>query len=292
MLTPLTATGEPDLAEVEKLVELFLRQKLDGLYILGSTGQWPLLRPEHRQAVTERVVRVAARRIPVMVHVGAASTDEAAALARHAARVGADAVSSVAPIYYSAGTDVIFEHYRRIGSASDLPFFVYHFGPANQLALDPREYAERLLAVPHIAGMKITDHDLYQFGLLQTFTRGRLVLFSGVDELLCHAALSGASGAIGTFYNLWGPPCQAVRRAFMSGHVEAARHFMLTFQRVIAEIGRAGSPWGFLHAAMRWKYDINVGPARAPLGLADRPWSDPDVERLVRAMEDAATGVG
>src|SRR5262249_14231062 len=234
MLTPLDPAGEPDQSQVEKLVDLFVRQGLGGLYVLGSTGQWPLLSVGQRMAVAERVVRTAGGRIPVMVHVGAVATEDAVTLARHAAKIGADAVSTVTPIYYSASADVVFEHYRRIGAATDLPLFVYHLSSVNQMNLDPREYAERLLDLPHIGGMKITDRDLYLFGLIHTYTSGRLHLFSGADEVMCQAALSGAVGAIGTFYNVWGPVCQDARQAFVSGSFEAGRRFMLTFQNAIA----------------------------------------------------------
>jgi N-acetylneuraminate lyase len=288
ILTPLTEAGEPNLPAVEQLVELFASQGLGGLYILGSTGQWPLLPIEQRQAVAERVVRTAAGRIPVMIHVGAVATDDAVQLARHAARIGADAVSSVAPIYYSFGPDVVFDHYRRIGAATDLPLFIYHLSTTNQLALDSRDYAERLLAVPHIGGMKITDRDLYQFGLIHAFTGGRLVLFSGADEVMCQAALSGAAGAIGTFYNLWGPTCQAARKLFVNGNFEAGRRFMLTFQRTIAAVLASGSIWTFLRSAMRLKYGIDVGMPRPPLGLLEKPWPDAQVEKLIAQVDDVA----
>lgn len=288
MLTPLTENGEPQLERTEQLVELFVQQGLNGLYILGSTGQWPLLNLDQRRAVAERVVRTAAGRIPVMVHVGAVATDDAVALARHAAEIGADAVSAVTPIYYPAGPDLIFEHYRRIGAATDLPLYVYHLSVVNQLALDPRDYAERILALPHIGGMKITDRDLYQFGLIHSFTRDRLRLFSGADELLCHAALSGAIGAIGTFYNVWGPACHAARSAFVAGSFEGARRFMLAFQSVIGQVLRTQSIWGFLRAAMRFKYDIDVGMPRAPIGALDKPWPEADVERMVALVDDCA----
>ncbi len=156
LLTPLNEQGEPCLAAIERLVELFVQQKLGGLYIVGSTGQWPLLRLDQRQTVAERVVQAAAGRIPVMVHVGAIATEDAVALARHAESIGADAVSCVAPVYYPTTADLTFEHYRRIGEASELPLYVYHLSIVNQTSLDPKEYVDRLLAVPQIAGMKIT----------------------------------------------------------------------------------------------------------------------------------------
>src|SRR5262249_51736706 len=142
-------------------------QRLGGLYILGSTGQWPLLSVAQRQAVAERVMKTSAGRIPIIVHGGAVATDDAVTLARHAAGIGAQGVSAVTPIYSPAGPDVVFEHYRRIGAASDLPLFVYHLSVVNQMALGPREYVDRVLTLPHIAGMKVTDHDLFQLALMR-----------------------------------------------------------------------------------------------------------------------------
>jgi N-acetylneuraminate lyase len=288
LLTPLTESGEPNLAEIEKLVEAFVRQGLDGLYVIGSTGQWPLLALDRRKAAAERIVKAAAERIPVMVHVGATATDDAVELARHAARIGASAVSAVTPIYYSAGPDVVFEHYRRIGAASELPLYVYHLSSVNQISLSPREYAERVLALPHIGGMKITDRDLYQFGVLHATAGDRLRLFSGADEVMCHAALSGAIGAIGTFYNVWGPACQAARRAFVAGDFEAGRRFMLTFQGAIDQVLASGGIWAFLRSAVRRRFGVEIGPPRAPLGVLDKPWSDGDVDRLLAQVDEAA----
>ncbi|HVC95756.1 MAG TPA: dihydrodipicolinate synthase family protein [Pirellulales bacterium] len=287
MLTPLDAAGSPDAAGIERLVEWFVVQGLDGLYILGSTGQWPLLDLDQRRLVAERVVRAASGRIGVMVHVGAVATDDAVMLARHAAAVGADAVSCVAPIYYPAGPEATFEHYRRIGAAGDLPLFVYHLGTVNQVALDPREYVDRLLTVPNIAGMKITDRDLYQFGLIQAFGGDRLRLFSGADEVMCHAALAGAVGAIGTFYNVWGRACQRARGEFVAGSVETGRRFMLIFQQAIYQALKPPGVWSFLRAAVRLKSGIDVGMPRPPLGALDQPWPAAEVERLVEWVDGA-----
>lgn len=286
MLTPLDSTGQPALAETEKLVELFVQQKLDGLYLLGSTGQGPLLSVPERKAVAECVVKTAAGRIPVMVHVGAVSTDDSVALARHASQIGADAISSVGPIYYRAGADVVFEHYRRIGAAGELPFFVYHLSSVNTLSLGGREYVEWLLGLPNIAGMKFTDRDLYQLGLICANAGERLHIFSGADELLCQAAMCGAGGAIGTFYNVWGPACRAARQAFVGGSVVAGSRFMTAFQVALNEILSSQSTWSFLRAAMRIKYRIEIGVCRSPLGVTDRPWQDADVERLLAAVDD------
>lgn len=287
LLTPLGADGKPAFKVLEQLTDLFAQQGLGGLYVTGSTGQWPLLSLDERRQIAECVVKASAGRLPIMVHVGAASTADAADLARHAARTGADAISSVAPIYYSYSPDAVFTHYRTIGAAGGLPFFIYHFSPVNQLTLDPRDYAERILKLPNIAGMKITDRDLYVFGLIQAYAGGRLQLFSGADELMCQAVLSGAMGAIGTFYNLWGPTCAKARAAVVSGDVQSGQQFMARFQTAIAQVLASGSIWAFLRAAMLKKYRIDVGVPRPPLGATDKPWNDADIDRLLALVDQS-----
>lgn len=285
VLTPLTEDGLVAVAVLEQMTELFVSQRLGGLYLTGSTGQWPLFTVEERCAIVERVTNVAAGRIPIMVHVGAATTADAVALARHAEDAGANAVSAVTPIYYAHSVDAVFEYYRVIGSATQLPFYVYHLSGVSPIAIGSREYTERLLAVPNIAGMKITDRDLYIFGLIKAFTGDRLQLLSGADEVMCHAILCGARGAIGTFYNLWGPVCQRARAACAAGDVNTGQAFMLRFQIAIAAVLSSGSIWAFLRVAMRLKYGLDIGMPRPPLAATDRPWADDEVRRLIEQVD-------
>ena len=287
MLTPLTSDGAPAFGALEKMTDLFVSQGLGGIYLTGSTGQWPLFTVTERCAIADCVIRAAAGRIPVMVHVGAVTTADAVALARDAARAGASAVSAVTPIYYSYSADAVFEHYRAIGSASDLPFFAYHLSSVSQMSIGTQEYTRRLLAVPNLAGMKITDRDLYTFGVINSFTGGKLQLFSGADEVLCHAVLCGACGAIGTFYNLWGPVCQRARAACAGGDMAVGQTFMLAFQSAIARVLSSGSIWTFLRAAMRLKYGLDVGMPRPPLGAAEPPMVEEEVKRIVEQVDSA-----
>jgi N-acetylneuraminate lyase len=101
---------------------------------------------------------------------------------------------------------------------------------------------------------------------------------------MCHAVLSGAVGAIGTFYNVWGPACQAARDATAAGDVAKGFAFMQRFQPAIADAIGSGM-WSFLQAAIRLKYGIDVGMPRSPLGSADKTWAEADVRRLLRMMD-------
>jgi N-acetylneuraminate lyase len=288
MLTPLGEDGAPNVAALEQLVELFVRHGLDGIYLTGSTGQWPLLKLEERRLIAETTVRAAAGRIPVMVHVGASATEDAIALARHAAEIGADAVSAVGPTYYQHSQDTVFAHYRAVGGATDLPFFVYHLMGVSQGVADPAGYVARLLELPNIAGLKYTERDLYTLGVLNHHAQGRLAFFSGADEVVCQALLSGAHGAIGTFYNLWGAEVRRVRNATVAGDVAGGTQFMLAFQSVIAKVLGSGAMWSFLRAAMLRKHGIDVGKPRPPLGLTEREWSADEIDAACALIKSAA----
>jgi N-acetylneuraminate lyase len=273
--------GAPNLAAIEQLVELFAGQGLDGIYVTGSTGQWPLLMLDERRLIAETAVRAAAGRLPVMIHVGANATEDAVALARHAAEIGADALSAVGPTYYGHSTETVFAHYRAIGGATSLPFFVYHLMGVSQSVGDPAAYVARLLELPNIAGMKYTERDLYTLGVLNHHAQGRLTFFSGADEVVCQAVLSGAHGAIGTFYNLWGAEVRRARNAVLDGDVVGGSKFMLAFQTVIAQVLESGSIWSFLRAAMIRKHGIDVGRPRAPLGVTDRHWTESEIDAIL-----------
>ena len=167
MLTPVTEAGEPNLEMLDNLVDALIEEGLDGLYLLGSTGQGPAFPVETRQMIAERAIRTARGRVPTIVHVGCVSTQDSVQLARHAAQCGADGISAVPPIYYMTGAEGVFAHYRGIGAATDLPFFPYHHTMFGEAALADPSYTDQLMEIPNVAGMKITVRDLFIFGLIQ-----------------------------------------------------------------------------------------------------------------------------
>lgn len=287
LVTPMTASGRPNLEAVAQLVDRFAQEQLEGIYVTGSTGQWPLLTVAERQDVLEAAVKASAGRLTVMAHIGAMSTQDAITLAKHAADAGADAVSSVAPVYYGYSIDVLFHHYHAIGAATNLPLYVYHYDPALKVGIKVEDYAQRLLSIPNIAGLKVTSLDMYLFGLLKTHTQGKLRLFSGADELMAHAQLSGSIGAIGTFYNLWGSACRTAWFAAKERPTSETERFMLQFQASISRVISSGSTWSFLQAAILQKHGVDIGRPRAPLGACDRHWNPDEVAEIIASVDQA-----
>lgn len=283
MLTPIARDGSINFLEAEKLINLFIEQKLNGLYILGSTGMGISFSEAQRKQFAEHVIKTAAGKIPVIVHVGAVTTDESIRLAKHAESIGADGISSVGPIYYRSTADMILEHYKAIAKSVSIPFFPYQLGGANSMG-ENQKFVDEMLAVPNIIGMKLTTNDLLQISQIYNMSEGKLLLFSGADELLCHAALCGTVGAIGSTYNLWGPVCKYVRHEFTKGDFQTASDFMLKFQQVIDKA--LPHFWSFMRKGMMIKYGIDVGPTVAPIGNVNAAWDDNEVAQMLEEVDN------
>ena len=280
LLTPVTSEGKVNEKELEKIIELIVAQQLDGIYLLGSTGQGFLYAEEERKHIAKLSLEITNKRLPVIVHVGALSTDESVRLAQHAAAHGADGISSVGPIYYATSPAMGLQHYKRIANATTLPFFPYQIGNAPMTD----DMIKQLLEIPNVKGLKLTTGSLLEISAINIKSKGAWKLFSGADELMCQAAVCGTVGAIGSTYNLFGPVCQYVRREFLNGNVKLGMDFMLEFQELILEI--LPCIWTFFQRGMQLRYGIDIGTAKAPLLSPELSWSDEELMRRIQRIEN------
>jgi N-acetylneuraminate lyase len=280
LLTPVTSEGKVNEKELEKIIELIVAQQLDGIYLLGSTGQGFLYAEEERKHIAKLSLEITNKRLPVIVHVGALSTDESVRLAQHAAAHGADGISSVGPIYYATSPAMGLQHYKRIANATSLPFFPYQIGNAPMTD----DMIKQLLEIPNVKGLKLTTGNLLEISAINIKSKGAWKLFSGADELMCQAAVCGTVGAIGSTYNLFGPVCQYVRREFLNGNVKLGMDFMLEFQELILEI--LPCIWTFFQRGMQLRYGIDIGTAKAPLLSPELSWSDEELMRRIQRIEN------
>lgn len=264
MVTPMDDEGRIRPESAAPLVEKFVREGAGGIYLCGSTGQGPLLTVDERKTLAEATVTAAAGRLPVMIHVGALRIEDCLDLARHAASIGADAVSSVPPMYYPPTLRSAVEHYRRIGAATGLPFYAYNFVLPN-CTVDA--YVEALLQVPNIRGIKFTNRDMYEMARLKIVSEGRLNVLSGADETFLAAQAQGADGAIGSTQNVATPLFRAVLEAAQTGRWEEARRMMLQTVRLVHEVTIAHGLAG-LHAILT-EEGIPCGRPRHPLPTLD-----------------------
>ncbi len=125
MLALFDEAGELDLARQERLID-FLLGKVEGLFINGSYGSGPLLSVEERKRMAELCVRKAAGKARVVNHVGCTNTRDSVELARHAERIGCDAVAAVGPYYYHHTPEAVLGYYTSLLESVRVPVYIYH----------------------------------------------------------------------------------------------------------------------------------------------------------------------
>ncbi len=197
VVTPFDANGEFAAETFERLIARLYETGVHGIYVCGQTGEGLLQPVNMRQRVAETAVRCSPKDRAVILHVGATRLPDAIQLARHAASIGASAVSSLPP----AGNYNFAElraYYEQLAKASGLPLLIYYYPEASRITVSLEELLD-LCSIPNVVGLKFTDFDLYK--LHQISLSGK-VIFNGRDEVFAAGMLMGADGGIGTFYNL------------------------------------------------------------------------------------------
>ena len=200
LFTPYDEKGRFDPDALHRLVEFVLGKGVYGGYVGGSTGEGLLLSVEERKQLTKTAVEAFNGRGKVIIHVGTLNTRDAAEIAAHAAEVGADAVSSIPPIYYKYGPDEIHDYYREIGRAAGIPLFLYSIPKLVGMSFGADDL-KRFRDIPQFKGIKFTDQNLFELRNIREDFGEDFVIFNGFDELLACGLMMGASGGIGTMYN-------------------------------------------------------------------------------------------
>jgi N-acetylneuraminate lyase len=218
LVTPLDSRERFAPTAMEQLLERVYAAGSDGVYVCGQTGEGLLLGKDDRKQAAETAVRNSPRGKQVIVHVGAASTADAVDLSRHAARAGAHAVSSLPPSCAFTFCEAR-AYYEAIAAAADLPVLVYYF-PEFSRTITTLDEIDSLCSIPNVVGLKFTDFDFYRLSLI---SRAGRVIFSGRDEAFACGVLMGASGGIGSFYNLIPEMFVQVWQAGQAGDYATAR---------------------------------------------------------------------
>ena len=214
------------------LVEHLLEQGADGFYILGSTGEGLVMEESERMRMCEIVVSQVAGRKPIILHVADMNFDRAIRLAQHGEKVGVDAISALPPLFFHFSNNDIYNYYKTLAAATNLPFVMYNHISANGGM--PAELVAKLFEEDNITGVKWTLNNYYGMMELKEKTNGELNIINGPDEMLLQGLSAGADAGIGTTYNVMLPMYKEIYRAFTSGDVETAMIAQRKASRVIA----------------------------------------------------------
>lgn len=203
LVTPLCDRDALDIAGLERLVEHVLSGGVHGLFILGTTGEAPSLSYRLRRELIERVCRLVAGRVPVLVGITDTSLVESIAMARYAAEAEAAAVVAAPPFYFPAGQPELVHYVEHLTAELPLPLFLYNMPMMTKVSF-ATQTVRQLLDNSRIAGVKDSSGDLGYFEQLLAITRERpdWGVLMGPEHMLADAVQRGAHGGVNGGANL------------------------------------------------------------------------------------------
>ncbi len=241
LVTPFDRDNRVNVKLLRELTEWLLAQKAQGFFVTGTSGEGFLMTVAERQLTLETVIDQVRGRVPILAHAGALATADAVALAQGAQEAGADGVSAVPPFYYRVDDEGIVQHYAAIGAASSLPLYVYNIPPTTGILITAAQFAKLLQAVPTLAGMKYSAHDMFNLRQIIELGQGKLNVLSGLDEVFLSALAIGVDGAVGTTLNYMCLQYHQLYQAFRRGDLQTALELQTKVNRVVAVVGSFGT---------------------------------------------------
>ncbi len=201
LVTPMHPDGKLDYDSYRKLIDWHIAEGTSALVVVGTSGESPTVDVEEHVELIRVAVEHAAGRVPVVAGIGGNSTAEAIELSRHALRVGAQAGLSVVPYYNRPTQEGMYQHFRAIAEAVELPSLLYNV-PGRTVADLAHDTVVRLAQVPGIIGIKEATGDMARAALLVRDVPSDFVVLSGDDPTAAALMLLGGKGNISVTANV------------------------------------------------------------------------------------------
>ena len=262
LVTPFEEDNKTVNEQVTKdLIDLYIEQGASGFYILGSTGEGIVMSREERERMCEIAVKHTNKRKPIICHIASINFSEAVELAKHAQRVGADAIAAIPPSILHYTADDIYNYYKKLAQSVSIPLIVYYF-PGAQAAMSP-ELIAKICRIDNVTGVKWSANNYYAMMRLKDMTNGDVNIINGPDEMLIQGLSAGADAGIGATYNAMLPEYVKIYDYFKQGKMEAALETQIKVNRIVDSMIRYEVIPSVKYAVTLLGY--NVGNASFPM---------------------------
>ena len=280
LVTPMFEDGSVDYDGLRKLIDWHIAEGTDCIGVVGTTGESPTVSVDEHCQIIRVSVAHAAGRVPIMAGAGANSTREAIALTRFSKEVGADCTLQVVPYYNKPSQEGIYQHFKAIAEAVDLPVVLYNVPGRTVTDMLP-ETTLRLAQVPGVVGIKEASGDIQRAAHLIKLAPTGFSVYSGDDGTAIALMLLGGQGNVSVTANVAPRLMQQLCRAAIQGEVQRAReiHFRLLslHQQLFCEPSPAPTKWAM----------SRLGLCRPTVRLPITPLTPAGQARVDGALRDA-----
>jgi len=266
--------------KLRELVEFHVKKKTSVLLPCGTTGESATLSHEEHQKVIEVVVEQAKHRIKVLAGTGSNCTKEAISLTKHAKEVGADGALVICPYYNKPTQNGLYEHFRAIASAVDIPIVIYNIPGRTGINMLPDTIIKVAKECPNVMGIKEASGSLDQSSAISRALGDKFEILSGDDSLTLPVLSVGGVGVISVVANIVPDDVGEMIDAYNNGDVKRAKEIHLKLFPLIKAMFIETNPIP-VKTAMGL-----LGMCSPDLRLPMTPMQPQNVEKLKKALSD------
>lgn len=241
MITPMKDNLEVDYQEAGRLAKYLVEHGSDGLVVSGTTGESPTLSSEEKVELFRVVKEAVGKEAIVYAGIGSNSTANSVALARRAVTTGVDGLMAVVPYYNKPSQEGMYQHFRTIAEATELPLMLYNVPSRTSANLLP-ETVLRLSQIPNVVALKEAVGTMDQVSELKRILPEDFEVYSGDDSLTLPMLALGCSGIISVAAHVVGDEMKKMIEAWFEGDTKTALQWHLKLFPVFKGIFITANP--------------------------------------------------
>lgn len=222
LVTPFSSNGAVDEKAFERLVNWQIEQGSHGLVPVGTTGESPTLTHEEHKRVVSHCVAITDRRVPIIAGAGSNNTVEAVDFALHAQEAGADAVLVVTPYYNKPSQEGLYQHFKAVNDALDIPIIIYNIPPRSVVDMSVDTMKRLFDDCTNIIGVKDATANVTRVSDQRLAMGDKFLQLSGEDGSAIGYMAHGGHGCISVASNVAPALCAEFQEACLAGNYARA----------------------------------------------------------------------
>ena len=280
IVTPMHSDESINVEELERQVDRMIENGVDAIFCFGTNGEGYILNKEDKKLVLETVINKTAGRVPVYAGTGCISTKETIEQSLMAKELGADVLSIITPSFAKASQHELYEHYKAVAEAVDMPIVLYNIPARTGNALEP-ETVKKLAEIDNIVGAKDSSGNWDNLKAYIDLTRDMdFAVLSGNDSLILSSLKEGGKGGIAGCANVYPQTLSGIYDSFVAGELEKAQQLQDSIAPFRA-VFKYGNPNTVVKKAVNL-LGYPVGECRAPFNYLP----EEGLEALKKVLEE------
>lgn len=262
LVTPFNEDGSVNFEELERLIEFQIENKTDALVICGTTGEASTMTDEEQVETIKFSVEKTNGRVPIIAGAGSNDTRHGINLAKMCEDVGADGLLEVTPYYNKTSQRGLYEHYKVIAEAVNIPIILYDVPGRTSMSIAPQTVKE-LAEIDNIVGLKDASGNLSYAAEVRQLVGEDFDVYSGNDDVVVPLMSIGGAGVISVLANIYPRLVHDMCQNFFDGNIKEAGRIQVNNKKLIDALFVEPNPIPIKAAMNMMGY--NVGGLRLPL---------------------------